>query len=78
MVVGEEDDVIMISVEGIIIRMHAGDIATQSRYAGGVRVMRLGENDKVVTVARTPRSEDDENLEGGEDSEIAATEEILE
>ena len=78
MVVGEEDDVIMISVEGIIIRMHAGDIATQSRYAGGVRVMRLGETDKVVTVARTPRSEDEDNLDAGEEGEVNKSEEITE
>ena len=39
---------------------------------GGVRVMRLGEGDKVVTVARTPRGEDEEDTaapgeEGDED-----------
>ncbi|MEG0804734.1 MAG: DNA gyrase C-terminal beta-propeller domain-containing protein, partial [Pygmaiobacter sp.] len=59
-VVDPEDDIIMISVEGIIIRMHVEDINVQSRYAGGVRVMRLAENDMVVTVARTPRSEDED------------------
>ncbi len=62
MSVGEEDDVIMISESGIIIRMHVADITCQSRYGGGVRVMRLGEGDKVVTVVRTERSEDSENL----------------
>ena len=57
-VVDPEDDIILISLEGIIIRMHAEDVAVQSRYAGGVRVMRLGENDRVVTVARTIREEE--------------------
>ncbi len=57
-VVDPEDDIILISLEGIIIRMHAEDINVQSRYAGGVRVMRLGENDRVVTVARTIREEE--------------------
>ncbi len=60
--VAEEDDVIIISESGIIIRMHVSDITCQSRYGGGVRVMRLGEGDKVVTIARTERSEDSENL----------------
>ena len=60
-VVDAQDDIMLISLEGIIIRMHVEDIAVQSRYAGGVRVMRLGEGDKVVTVARTPRGEDDED-----------------
>ena len=60
--VGHGDDVIMISMEGVIIRMHAEDIAVQSRYAGGVRVMRLSEGDKVVTVARSEREEEAEDL----------------
>lgn len=62
-VVDAQDDIMLISLEGIIIRMHVEDIAVQSRYAGGVRVMRLGEGDKVVTVARTPRGEDDEDAD---------------
>ena len=65
-VVDPEDDIILISLAGIIIRMHAEDVAVQSRYAGGVRVMRLGENDRVVTVARTIREE-----ESAEESESA-------
>ena len=52
-----EDDVIMISQNGIIIRMHVSDITTQSRYGSGVRVMRLGEDDRIVTVARTDRDD---------------------
>ena len=58
-VVDPQDDIILISLEGIIIRMHVEDINVQSRYAGGVRVMRLGETDRVVTVARTPREEEE-------------------
>ena len=71
-VVDPEDDIILISLEGIIIRMHAEDINVQSRYAGGVRVMRLGENDRVVTVARTIREEESAEEE---DSVTAADEE---
>ncbi len=52
-VLDAEDDIILISQEGIIIRMHAQDITSQSRYASGVRVMRIAEGDRVVTVART-------------------------
>ncbi|MFR9215194.1 MAG: DNA gyrase subunit A [Ruthenibacterium sp.] len=59
-VISEEDDIILISLEGIIIRMHAGDINVQSRYGSGVRVMRLSEGDRVVTVARTERSDEEE------------------
>ena len=41
----------MSSQEGIIIRLHANEIPVQSRYGSGVRVMRLGENDKVMVLA---------------------------
>lgn len=59
-VVDDTDDIIIISIEGVLIRMHVADINVQSRYGSGVRVMRLGENDQVVTVARTERSDDEE------------------
>ena len=59
-VIDETDDIILISLEGIIIRMHVSDINLQSRYGSGVRVMRLAEGDRVVTVARTERSETEE------------------
>ncbi len=58
--VDQTDDAIMISQSGIIIRMHVEDITVQSRYGGGVRVMRLGEDDRVVTVARVERSDEEE------------------
>lgn len=71
-VIDDSDDIIIISMEGIIIRMHAADINVQSRYGSGVRVMRLAEGDKVVTVARTEHDDDDEEIakpepEEGED-----------
>ena len=76
-VLSDEDDIILISQDGIIIRMHAADINVQSRYGSGVRVMRLGEGDQVVTVARTERS-DDEAVEKPEfePEEILSEEEL--
>lgn len=52
--VGEEDDVFLISDDGVIIRVAAAEITKQSRYGGGVRVMRLDSGRKVVTLARAP------------------------
>ncbi len=54
-IVDDSDDLILISQNGILIRMHADDINVQSRYGSGVRVMRLGEEDKVAMVARVER-----------------------
>ena len=54
-IVDETDDLILISANGILIRIHASDINVQSRYGSGVRVMRLAEGDKVAMVARVDR-----------------------
>ena len=54
-IVDDTDELIMISQNGILIRMHASDINVQSRYGSGVRVMRLAEGDKVAVVARVDR-----------------------
>jgi len=59
-VLQDSDDIMLISQEGIIIRMHASDITVQGRYASGVRVMRVAEGDRVVTVAPTEREDDAE------------------
>ena len=76
--VDDEDDAILISQSGIIIRMHVADIAVQSRYGGGVRVMRVGEDDKVVTLARADRADDEETELPEQLSEDEAAEEIAE
>ncbi|MCI8501613.1 MAG: DNA gyrase subunit A [Oscillospiraceae bacterium] len=60
-VVDETDDIILISNDGIIIRMHVSDIGVMSRYASGVRVMRLSDDARVVTFARTERDEEEES-----------------
>ena len=53
-IVDDVDDVLLSSQEGIIIRLHANEIPVQSRYGSGVRVMRLGENDKVMVPCPQP------------------------
>ena len=40
---------------GIIIRMSASQINTVSRTSKGVRVMRLSENEKVVSITKASR-----------------------
>ena len=57
-IVDDIDDVLLSSQEGIIIRLHANEIPVQSRYGSGVRVMRLGEGDKVMVLARTEHDDE--------------------
>ena len=61
----EGDDVILISSDGIIIRMSASQINTVSRTSKGVRVMRLSENEKVVS-AIAVREVEEKEAEGEE------------
>lgn len=61
----EGDDVILISSDGIIIRMSASQINTVSRTSKGVRVMRLSENEKVVS-AIAVREVESKEAEGEE------------
>ena len=57
--VRDGEDVILISDDGVIIRIPAEQINIQSRYAGGVRVMRIGEGGRVVSVENVPRDEEE-------------------
>jgi len=71
--VDDDDDVIIITDDGVIIRIPASDIAVQSRYGGGVRVIRLAEESRVVSLARAPREEvaDNETAEAADENEQA-------
>ena len=68
-VVDLNDDVIIISQEGIIIRIAAAPIRVCSRPSKGVTVMKVGEGDRVVTLARSPHEEEAENLPDTEPEE---------
>ena len=76
-VLQDSDDIMLISQEGIIIRMHAADITVQGRYASGVRVMRVAEGDRVVTVAPTEREDDAETAKPEEIEEAELTPEQI-
>ncbi|MCL2077055.1 MAG: DNA gyrase subunit A [Oscillospiraceae bacterium] len=69
----EDDDVILINDDGIIIRIRANDLRVMGRYAGGVRVMKLSENSRVVTFTRTEHDEG-EDFEELDSAEIDADE----
>lgn len=60
------DDIIIISQDGVIIRIAADTIRICNRPSKGVTLMKVGENDKVVTIARAPH--DDGDVEKTEES----------
>ncbi|MDR2590161.1 MAG: DNA gyrase subunit A, partial [Oscillospiraceae bacterium] len=62
-VVDDNDDVMIISDDGTIIRMAAADISTIGRNTQGVRLMRIGTDAKVISIARTEKEDEEEPIE---------------
>ena len=52
MAVDTDDEIIMISSEGVIIRMSCENISVVGRITSGVRLMDLGEGDKVASIEK--------------------------
>ncbi len=66
-VVDLEDDVILISEDGVIIRIMASSIRVCARPSKGVRVMKLQEGSRVATLARAPHEEGEATAEVEDD-----------
>ena len=62
-VVDVSDDIILIASDGIIIRMAANEIRLCRRPSKGVRVMRLEEDAKIVSLARSPQEDEEDEKE---------------
>ena len=77
-VVDLTDDVILISSDGILIRIPADSIRICARPSKGVRVMRVTEGSRVVTLARTAHEEDEDTSALPQDEGDAETAEDLE
>ena len=68
--VTDEDDIMMITDSGTIIRTPVSGVPSRSRSAGGVIVMRLGEEQKLVNFTITAHAdEEEEDIETPEDVE---------
>ena len=88
--VDEQDDIMMITDQGTIVRTPVADINIYSRSASGVIVMRLGEGQKLVTFTKVAREDeaaeeaeaiaerDTEAVEIIEETEVVETVEISE
>ena len=72
--VTDDDDIILISESGIIIRMSVSEISTFGRPSKGVKVMKLAEDDKVISMVVTSHVEEEEEAPEAEAS--SQTEEI--
>lgn len=61
--VTEDDDVIMITTDGIVIRTHIDQISTFQRPGKGVKVMKVNDGERVATISVVERLEEDEETE---------------
>ncbi|GED61523.1 DNA gyrase subunit A [Brevibacillus formosus] len=84
-VVEPEEDLMIITTSGIIIRTEMKGISVMGRYTQGVKLIRLSENEQVGSVAKCPPTEEEdlsdedaeeriEDLQDGETVEVEATE----
>ena len=70
LLVHEDEDIMLITDDGTIIRMPVSGISTIGRVSQGVRVMRVEDESRIVCVTATERDEDESGEEAGEDSNV--------
>ena len=68
-VIDDDDDIIMISNDGVIIRIRANDVRVMGRYATGVRLMKVSDDVRVVSFTRAEHDESAEVTKVEEPSE---------
>ena len=66
-IVTDDDDIILITSEGVIIRFSAADVSTFKRVTKGVRLMRLADGVKIVSVAGVESADDSNEINETED-----------
>ena len=71
MAVSEDDDIMMITDGGIVIRTPANEISTYSRSASGVIVMRLGEEQSIANFTKVPHEDEIEEVEEIESDNVS-------
>lgn len=71
--VTEDDDVIMITTDGIVIRTHIDQISTFQRPGKGVKVMKVNDGERVATISVVERLEEDDEAEETQEAEETKT-----
>lgn len=71
--VSDNDDILMITSEGVVIRIAAADISCIGRNAMGVRLMKLGDDVRVVSAAKTEHDSEEETQKVEAEEEEAST-----
>ena len=72
------DDIIVMADNGVIIRVFAETISFQSRLGGGVKIMKMTDDSKVVAVARATHEEDTSDSEAADKNTETQSENVTE
>jgi DNA gyrase subunit A len=67
--VHDDDELMIISQQGMILRMRAGDVRAIGRATQGVRLIEMEEGDEVVAIAKLAEKEEEVGAEGGPDGD---------
>ena len=79
-VVNDDDDLMIITKKGTMIRMGVDTLRVMGRATQGVRLINLRTNDEIASIAKVPASEEEEEIEGlegvveGSSGELEGTE----
>ncbi len=68
LLVHEEEDLLLITTDGTVIRTPVSSISVQGRNTQGVRLMRVGEDSKVICVARAEAEPEEDTSEAVQDA----------
>jgi DNA gyrase subunit A len=74
------EDLMLITINGMLIRMDVNSISVTGRSTQGVRLIRLGEEELVATVAKVEKAEEEEDFEenGEDESSVEVGEDLTE
>jgi DNA gyrase subunit A len=72
--VRDEDDIMLITSGGMVTRTHVGEIRVVGRNTQGVRVMGLKEGDKIASIAKVAREEDEPEAEAAPEAQQPSAE----
>ncbi|MFC4321682.1 DNA gyrase subunit A [Litchfieldia salsa] len=76
-VTAAENDLMLITGAGVLIRMAIEDISQLGRNTQGVKLIRLGENEFVATVAKVQKEEEEEEFDENDEEEIINSSEAV-
>ncbi|WP_088810116.1 MULTISPECIES: DNA gyrase subunit A [unclassified Listeria] len=69
-----EEDIMLMTVSGVLIRFEVDTVSQTGRSAMGVKLIRLDEDEKVATVAKVPKEDETEEDLEEEDPQVLKTE----